>query len=55
MGKYFPAINILRSQEGEVSIDPFYSKSNIRYLEKIAYDVTQGQAHFAEHELAEEE
>ncbi len=39
----------------EVSVDPFYSKSNIRYLEKIAYDVAQGQAHFAEHELVEEE
>lgn len=39
----------------EASVDPFYSESNMRYLEKIAYDVTQRKAHFAEHELVEEE
>lgn len=39
----------------EVSVDPFYSESNMCYLEKIANDVAQGKAHFAEHELAEEE
>ena len=39
----------------DVSVDPFYSESNIRYLEKIASDVAQGQAHFAEHELMETE
>lgn len=38
----------------DVSVDPFYSENNIRYLEKIARDVAQGQAHFAEHELIEE-
>ncbi len=39
----------------DVSVDPFYSESNMRYLEKIARDVAQGQAHFAEHELMETE
>ncbi|WP_071441723.1 type II toxin-antitoxin system RelB/DinJ family antitoxin [Traorella massiliensis] len=39
----------------EISVDPFYSKSNIRYLEKIAEDIKNGQAHFSEHELIEEE
>lgn len=37
----------------EVSVDPFYSEQNMRYLEKIARDITQGKAHFAEHELLE--
>lgn len=39
----------------EVSLDPFYSENNIRYLEKVAHDVMQGQAHFSEHELVEAE
>lgn len=39
----------------DVSVDPFYSESNMRYLEGIAHDVAQGQAHFAEHELMEAE
>lgn len=39
----------------DVSVDPFYSESNIQYLEKIAHDVAQGHAHFAEHELTETE
>lgn len=37
----------------DVSVDPFYSESNIRYLEKIVSDVKEGRAHFAEHELLE--
>lgn len=37
----------------EVCVDPFYSEQNMRYLEKIVHDVTQGKAHFAEHELLE--
>ena len=39
----------------EVSVDPFFSETNTRYLERIAQDVAQGQAYFAEHELVEEE
>ena len=37
----------------EVSVDPFYSESNIRYLESIAHDIKEGKAHFAEHDLLE--
>ncbi len=37
----------------DVSIDPFYSESNICYLEKIVKDIKDGKAHFAEHELIE--
>lgn len=39
----------------DVSVDPFYSESNMRYLEQIAHDVAEGRAHFAEHELMEVE
>lgn len=35
--------------------DIFYSDSNIRYLEKIARDVRNGTANFAEHDLIEED
>lgn len=34
--------------------DPFYSESNIRYLEKKMEDYKMGQLKFAEHELIEE-
>lgn len=37
----------------DVSVDPFYSESNVRYLENIARDIKEGRAHFAEHELIE--
>lgn len=39
----------------ELSVDPFYSESNIRYLESIVKDIQEGRAHFAEHDLIEEE
>ena len=39
----------------EVSVDPFYSKANIRHLEKIMQDINTGKAHFAEHDLIEVE
>lgn len=39
----------------EVSVDSFYSESNLRYLEQVARDVKEGRAHFAEHELLEAE
>ena len=39
----------------EVAVDPFYSESNIRYLENIVRDIKEGRAHFAEHELIEAE
>ena len=37
----------------EVSVDPFYSESNIRYLEKKMADYKAGRLNFAEHELME--
>lgn len=39
----------------DVSVDPFYSESNIRYLEGIVKDIKDGKAHFEEHELIEVE
>ena len=39
----------------EVAVDPFYSESNIRYLENIVRDIKEGKAHFAEHKLIEAE
>ena len=33
--------------------DPFYSESNLRYLEGIARDIKEGRAHFTEHDLIE--
>lgn len=39
----------------ELTADPFYSESNIRYLEGIMHDVENGTARFAEHELLEED
>ena len=38
----------------EVSIDPFYAESNIRYLEQKLADYKAGNLKFAEHELIEE-
>lgn len=38
----------------EVSADPFYSESNIRYLEKKALDYKTGKLKFAEHNLIED-
>mgnify|MGYP003374902197 CR=1 FL=1 len=38
----------------EVAVDPFYSESNIRYLEKKVADYKAGKLEFAEHELIEE-
>lgn len=39
----------------EVSADPFYSESNIRYLKRKKKEIDEGQAHFAEHDLLEVE
>ena len=38
----------------DVSIDPFYSESNIKYLEQKISDYKAGRLKFAEHELIEE-
>ena len=37
----------------DVSVDPFYSKSNLSYIEGIMRDVKEGKAHFSEHDLIE--
>jgi antitoxin component of RelBE/YafQ-DinJ toxin-antitoxin module len=37
----------------DVSVDPFYSESNIKYLEHIVNDTKEGKAHFTEHDLIE--
>lgn len=37
----------------EVSVDPFYSESNLRHLEQIKRDIDNGTAHFEAHELIE--
>ncbi len=39
----------------EIEADPFYSKSNIAYLEKVIKDIESGKAKLEEHELIEEE
>ena len=39
----------------DVSIDPFYSESNIKYLEKVVSNIETGTTKLEEHELIEEE
>lgn len=39
----------------EIKVDPFYSESNIKYLEKIVADINSGKAKLEEHELIEED
>ena len=36
-----------------VSIDPFYSQSNVKYLESIVHNIKNGKTHFTEHDLIE--
>jgi DNA-damage-inducible protein J len=38
----------------EVSIEQFYSESNMHYLKEILHDIKNGKAHFAEHDLIED-
>lgn len=37
----------------EVSADPFYSESNMKYLEKVIADIDSGRANMVEHDLIE--
>lgn len=39
----------------EIKSDPFYSESNIKYLEKIVENIKSGKAKLEEHELIEED
>ncbi len=38
----------------EVSIDPFYSESNIEYLKKVIRNIESGKAELKEHGLIED-
>lgn len=38
----------------EIAADPFYSESNMRYLERKLADYKAGKLEFSEHELIEE-
>ena len=38
----------------EVSVDPFYSDTNMAYLKKILSEIDSGRARLAEHELIED-
>ena len=38
----------------EVSVDPFYSESNMTYLKKVVEDIESGKAVLVEHELIED-
>ena len=38
----------------DVSVDPFYSESNMTYLKKVVEDIESGKVVLAEHELIED-
>ena len=38
----------------EITADPFYSESNIKYLKKVIADIESGKAKLVEHDLIEE-
>ena len=38
----------------DVSVDPFYSDSNMRHLTKVISEIESGKAKLTEHELLEE-
>ena len=38
----------------EVSVDPFYSESNMNYLKKVISEIDSGKAELHEHELIED-
>ena len=38
----------------EVSVDPFYSESNMTYLKKVISDIESGKTVLTEHELIED-
>lgn len=39
----------------EVSVDPFYSESNIKYLEQVIADIESGKSKLEEHKLIDED
>lgn len=38
----------------EITADPFYSESNMKYLEKVISEIETGKANLVEHELVED-
>ena len=38
----------------EITADPFYSESNMKYLEKVIADIESGKAKLIEHDLIKE-
>ena len=38
----------------EITAEPFYSESNMKYLEKVIADIESGKAKLVEHDLTEE-
>ena len=38
----------------EITAEPYYSESSMRYIERIVREINEGKAHFSEHELIEE-
>ena len=38
----------------EVSVDPFYSAANMKYLEKVVSEIDSGKARLHEHDLIED-
>lgn len=38
----------------EITAEPFYSESNMKYLEKVITDIESGKAKLVEHDLTEE-
>ena len=38
----------------EITADPFYSESNMRYLRRVIGDIESGRAKLTEHELIED-
>ena len=39
----------------EIKADPFYSETNIKYLEGIVSDIKNGKAKFEEHKLIDDD
>ena len=39
----------------EINADPFYSRSNMEYLERVVKDINEGKAVLVEHDLIEED
>ena len=37
----------------ELTADPFYSESNMKYLEKVISDIDEGRAKLVEHDIIE--